>query len=846
MSIVNTKKSYDGDMSDVTKEPTGFPNRTDSVISFDELTRIFTIEPVDVSFDIYTKGNQYTITGTSQVTIDDIEGDYFIYFDELGELQFVAGFDPRVISDWVYTSVIHWDATNKKAIIFGEERHGLTMDGATHSYLHTVKGSQYISGFALDNILPGEAGDLDIHAQISVNNGQFRDEDILHNIIDDAPQNLSLPATIPVIYRDGVDGYWRMKTADSFPMIYSGTAGYVGASGRLPFNEFTGTTWQLTEIGNGKFVVMHILATNDTRWPIMAIQGQSEYITSSEAKDGVASELLNLAGLPFQEFVALGSIIFTSSNNMTNTPQAAVIATDDGQPYFDWREITSFAGGGVVQDHGSLSGLLDDDHPHYHTDARGDAKYSQLGHNHVVSEVLIGDYVGGGTPSIDVGTLGNGYIDSVGLIGNNGFGLVTQNGALTIDIAAGAINIRATDDVTLPLEYLGFAAVTNLDVSVFINGPALVYLDYTNGASIQVSATHPDPSEVRQDIILLAEVHLGATSINDIHDIRQFVGNHVQENTILHKNIFGTLVDGQISSETGVRNLVVEFGGFYRWGNNIQQQQTFDSSGTDTFVYWYRDGVGGWTTLTSETQLNNTQYDDGTGTLSNLNNNRYRKDWIFRSLSGQVNVLLGQVQHTLLSSAIDEPVPTLPDGLGESVHIYLLSTYIIQEGTSIGIFTDLANRFKGGGAGSTTDHGTLSGLSDDDHLQYHDDTRGDARYFTKATYQHAASEGQSSTTNTVFQQKLRMTTGTLPSGDYKISWNTVVTSTVGDTAEMQVQIDDTITINLSSTSETDASSMSGFYIATGVSGVLDIDIDYRAVSGTAYIEYARLEITRVN
>lgn len=31
-----------------------------------------------------------------------------------------------------------------------------------------------------------------------------------------------------------------------------------------------------------------------------------------------------------------------------------------------------------------------------------------------------------------------------------------------------------------------------------------------------------------------------------------------------------------------------------------------------------------------------------------------------------------------------------------------------------------------------TDHGLLSGLGDDDHTQYHNDTRGDARYYTKA------------------------------------------------------------------------------------------------------------------
>lgn len=40
-----------------------------------------------------------------------------------------------------------------------------------------------------------------------------------------------------------------------------------------------------------------------------------------------------------------------------------------------------------VSDHGGLSGLADDDHTQYHTDARGDARYSLLGHTHVLANI---------------------------------------------------------------------------------------------------------------------------------------------------------------------------------------------------------------------------------------------------------------------------------------------------------------------------------------------------------------------------------------------------------------------------------------------------------------------------
>lgn len=36
-----------------------------------------------------------------------------------------------------------------------------------------------------------------------------------------------------------------------------------------------------------------------------------------------------------------------------------------------------------------------------------------------------------------------------------------------------------------------------------------------------------------------------------------------------------------------------------------------------------------------------------------------------------------------------------------------------------------------GGGGGSSDHGALTGLADDDHSHYHDDARGDVRYYTR-------------------------------------------------------------------------------------------------------------------
>lgn len=51
--------------------------------------------------------------------------------------------------------------------------------------------------------------------------------------------------------------------------------------------------------------------------------------------------------------------------------------------------LTSIGGGGGVTDHGALTGLGDDDHTQYHNDARGDARYSLLGHTHSIYQLTL-------------------------------------------------------------------------------------------------------------------------------------------------------------------------------------------------------------------------------------------------------------------------------------------------------------------------------------------------------------------------------------------------------------------------------------------------------------------------
>jgi len=347
-----------------TNEPTGFLNRDDSVISFDDLTRTFTIQPALTSFQFYIQGTKFEKNSAENLVITTDDGNHYIYYDQTGSLASTTIFSIDIIKQNAFVAIIYWNSEINQHVYFAEERHGITMDGETHSYFHTVLGARYLSGLALQGFTVDGAGSSDSDAQFTSDSGTIRDEDILH----------VLPAQtqIPVYYRQGQ--LWRRKSPDLFPFIYSGTAGYTGASGRIPYNEYTGGAWQLTEIANNAFVLVHFFATNDIDDHVIAIQGTNTYGNVTAARVAAATEISALVGLPFAEFVAIGSVVLESSDSFSNTP-AAIVRSVNGGDYIDFRGTQLYTPAGEATTHGLLSGLANDDHPQYLTDARGDIRY---------------------------------------------------------------------------------------------------------------------------------------------------------------------------------------------------------------------------------------------------------------------------------------------------------------------------------------------------------------------------------------------------------------------------------------------------------------------------------------
>lgn len=330
-------------------------------------------------------------------------------------------------------------------------------------------------------------------------------------------------------------------------------------------------------------------------------------------------------------------------------------------------------------------------------------------------EALLKNYAGLGAPTVSSATIGQMHsgVHSKGLFFHNGDGVVSENTSTSINVTAGATGIRPTNDKTDVLEFLAWDVVAAQDITALLaTGDVYVYLDYANGATLQFSNANPDPTDEDQTIILLAEIHPNeaGTAIEAIHDTREYVGNHPQEFSLLHRNVFGVLVSGQASGETGARNITIGAGTFHAHGYNNHDVNAFDTSDTDTFIYWYGSEASGWTQVPGSTQIDNLQYNDGTNLVA-LGNNKWKKDWVFRSLSGAVHVVYSPDEYTGEQNAIDAPIPDLPPRVAQANHSHILSNIrVVKDGSTLTIL-DIANRFAGGGA-ALSDHGSLTGLGD--------------------------------------------------------------------------------------------------------------------------------------
>lgn len=345
-------------------EPIGHENKDDSVISFNESTREFSISPASTSYTVWCTGKRYVKTSTEKVTIPDTSGLYYIYFNSSGSLAYKTTF-----FTWdqdTPTAYIYWNDVDNKAYFFADERHGVTLDWATHEYLHRTRGAAIANGFGINNYTISGDGTSDAHAKLDLADGTFFDEDLQIDVTHSATptvntweQILQGNAEIPVFYR--LNNHWKKDSATEFPLKQG--------ESRPKYNSESGGTWSTTDVANNHFGVSWIIATNNLNEPIIAVLGQASYGDKGSVEADFYGSL-DLDGFPIVEFRPLYKIIYECKDSYTNTPKAAFRTIQDLRSIISADQGVSSV---AVSDHGSMTGLQDDDHPQYFNSSRHDA-----------------------------------------------------------------------------------------------------------------------------------------------------------------------------------------------------------------------------------------------------------------------------------------------------------------------------------------------------------------------------------------------------------------------------------------------------------------------------------------
>jgi hypothetical protein len=324
------------------QEPTGFVNRT-ATLSWDDDSRTLTITG-DHTF--YQAGKIYA-RGTNTKQIGDVTGLHYIYYNT-GTLSETAASFPGMYVPLV--AFVYWNSSTGKGVM-SDERHGITMDGATHEMLHMTVGPQWATGYA------GTFGDT----TFTIGAGTFYDEDLSHTTSGDE-------TTCNVFYKDG-SANWQWSADSSTP--------YYLSSDVLTWNN--GTTLSTTSTGD--YVAVWVFATNIDGNPIAVLIGQSKDTTLANAKANNKYENLSLGTLPSKEWKILYRVIYRQTAGGPDYIEAE-----------DMRAVKNLSTGTyLASDHGNLTGLTDDDHTQYAllANTRGDQSFA--GDVNVATTFSVGD-----------------------------------------------------------------------------------------------------------------------------------------------------------------------------------------------------------------------------------------------------------------------------------------------------------------------------------------------------------------------------------------------------------------------------------------------------------------------
>jgi len=278
-------------------------------------------------------------------------------------------------------------------------------------------------------------------------------------------------------------------------------------------------------------------------------------------------------------------------------------------------------------------------------------------------------------------------------------GVVTINSGddTLVDIAAGTGVVIDWTDPANPLKtmvswnaFIG-ESVPNLATGVFTS-----FAISAAGALIKVSLLIPTPNERRTRIYLQSATHTSGTKIDSItgssvpaYDKIEAILDYVRNTGTVNSgnNYSAFAADLQLDKAAGTTTLPFINRSADPMSPAVQTNAA--NSPLANFTVAYQNGSGG-TTFDAATLVDPDQYDDGSGTLATVGNNKWTiKRLYFFGQNGATTVAYGQNQYNSLSDA-ESALPTEPFVVSALLESGSLTSYliIIKGGTDLSDIAD--------------------------------------------------------------------------------------------------------------------------------------------------------------
>lgn len=259
--------------------------------------------------------------------------------------------------------------------------------------------------------------------------------------------------------------------------------------------------------------------------------------------------------------------------------------------------------------------------------------------------------------------------------GQSSGGVITDSGTARVNVSSGTGFIKALDNNTATNYFIMWPSSTAIPIAS--NSIEYIGVSYNAGTPIvstKATSSWDYDTEFPLGVVINegGVLYISSTPWVTADNMTNVIERFDSDAVVSRDNRVG----GLVLSNTGTRNVAVTAGTILARMSELSVS-AIDTSASSTFDAYYRDGASGWTKQSAQTQWNNTNYDDGDGTLGSITALSYSSRWFYLMADGKLAMLYGQNNSATLAAALNDGVPSSAPNRITQMGI-LIGRFIIQ------------------------------------------------------------------------------------------------------------------------------------------------------------------------